>query len=672
MADDERVRRAVAESASLDGMRKAFQNILTRQRENSAKVPDLEARKERLRRVKESSVGNNDLLVSAVASLEANGFKVILAKTAASAVEAVRAQVAGNDLVVKSKSNVSKELHLAEELAEDGIEVVETDLGDRIIQLAGCPSSHPTGPACHMTRAEIAKLFSEHFSRDISDDPAELTAVMREEIASYMDRARVGITGANAIAALEGSVIIVHNEGNAARCASLPDKHIIVTTPDKIVPDLEECLNVVRLQTFLSTGKIVSSYINVISGESYTADIEKQVYRGMHGPRQVVVIIVDDGRLSAEDREPQFCIGCGMCLLHCPVYNVLGPVFGTSGHTGGQGAYLAGSTGKLGESVGGGLFLCTSCGMCEQVCPSRIDTKSGLWSVRESAFESGKGLLEQHTRLASSIKNYGNPWQVPRSRKARWAKDMGLPAKGEVLYFSGCSTPLIHPEVAEGVVRMLRLVGVEPAYLGRDERCCGSVLRKLGRTEQAREMVEACYEDFERAGAKVVVTSCPGCSSALNRFEDIRSRHGVQVVHIAEFLDGRIGPDAMVPPSEAYDVVYHDPCDLGREQDVYDAPRRLIASALGRAPLEMARSRGESACCGSGSGVKSAYPELASAIAKDRVRMARETGATTIVTCCPWCEQGLSECQDQVDGQVEVLDLVELLLRHVRSEGPVK
>ncbi|MCJ7606664.1 MAG: LUD domain-containing protein, partial [Thermoplasmata archaeon] len=205
------MRKAVVESPSLDGMRRSFETILARQRQNASLIPDLEARKERLRRVKESSVCDDELLVKAIASLEGNGFKVILAKTAEAAVEAVRAQIAGNDLVVKSKSNVSKELHLADELARDGVEVVETDLGDRIMQLAGGPASHPTGPACHMTRGEIAELFSEHFSRAVSDDPAELTAVMREEIASYMDRARVGITGANAIAALEGSVVIVHN-----------------------------------------------------------------------------------------------------------------------------------------------------------------------------------------------------------------------------------------------------------------------------------------------------------------------------------------------------------------------------------------------------------------------------------------------------------------------------
>jgi len=181
-------------------------------------------------------------------------------------------------------------------------------------------------------------------------------------------------------------------------------------------------------------------------------------------------------------------------------------------------------------------------------------------------------------------------------------------------------------------------------------------------------MVEACFEDFKRSGAKVVVTSCPGCSSALNRFEDIRSRYGIPVVHIAEFLDGRLDAGSLSPPTDPRDVVYHDPCDLGREQGVYDAPRRLIEAALGKAPLEMARTRGTSACCGSGSGVKSAYPELATAIAKERVRMACETGSTTIVTCCPWCEQGLKECQGPEDREVEVVDIVELILE---SLGPI-
>lgn len=655
-----KVRDAVERKSTLDGMRRSFSTIAGRQKENASRIPDLDTRKERLRKVKESSVGNEDLFLSAVAILRENGFRVVLAKTADAAVRKVRDELTGYDLVVKSKSNVTKELHLSDALESGGVEVVETDLGDRIIQLAGCPAVHPTGPACHMTREEISDLFTEHFGRKVSSDPSELTRIMREEIADYIFRAKVGITGANAVTAAEGAVVIVHNEGNAAKCAMLPDKHIVITTPDKVVPTLDDAVNVTKLQTYLSTGKIISSYINVITGPSYTADIEKKVYKGMHGPEEVVIIFVDDGRMHAEDKEPQYCIGCGMCLLSCPTYNVIGPLFGTSGHMGGQGIYLAGSRGKIDESVESGLYLCTSCGACTEVCPSRIDTKKGISNVRKNALEAKKGITQEHSSVIASVRNYDNPWQVPRRQKPTWSEGLDLDDKGDVLYFAGCSTSLMYPESAKRAIRLMRSLGVEPAYLGRQEKCCGSTVRKLGEERLAREKAEACFRDFKDAGAKLVITSCPGCSSALNHYHELQEDSGIKVRHLSQFLADRLDPSSMASLDGLGPVTFHDPCDLGRAQGVYDEPRRLLSLALSSPIVEMARSRKDSSCCGSGSGVKSAYPELAQAIAKDRIEMAKAVGAKVMVTSCPWCEQSLRECQGD-NPDVQVADLAEIV-----------
>ena len=659
---EKRVKEAVENRDDLDGMRKSFHTILARQKENQGKIPDLGARKERLRKTKEESVGDEALLAHALETLQDNGFRVVMCKTAEAAVRQIKTELAGSDLVVKSKSNVTKELHLAEALDKDGIHVIETDLGDRIIQLAGCQAAHPTGPACHLTRHDISKLFTKHFGRPVSDDPKELTEVMREEIAGYISRARVGITGANAVTALEGAVVIVHNEGNAAKCAMLPDKHIIVTTPDKIVPTIDDAVNITKLQTYLSTGKIVSSYINLISGPSYTADIEKKVYKGMHGPKQVVIIFVDDGRLSAADKEPQYCIGCGLCLLHCPTYNVVGPVFGTPGHMGGLGVYLDGSRDRVDDALAGGLFLCTSCGACKEVCPSTIDTKKGIIEARSNASKQKKGMSSERGSVIASVKNYDNPWQVPRKQKGKWAEGLGVKKKGDVLYFAGCSTSLLFPESAKRAVRVMRALGIDPVVLGKDEKCCGSTVRKLGESQLSRAKAEECFKDFKEAGAKTVVTTCPGCSSSLNQHADLLGKYGVKVLHISQFLDEKLDYKKLTPLRSLGSVTFHDPCDLGRELEVYDEPRSLLSRVTGSVPIEMERSRNMSACCGAGSGVKSAYPELAKAIGLDRVEMAKAAGAKTIVTSCPWCIQNLRECQGDKP-EVEVVDLLELLDR---------
>jgi Fe-S oxidoreductase len=329
--------------------------------------------------------------------------------------------------------------------------------------------------------------------------------------------------------------------------------------------------------------------------------------------------------------------------------------------------YLSGSTGKTEEAFDSGLYLCTSCGACEEICPAKIDTKTGLIDIRAASRSSKKAGISEHESVIASVKNYENPWLVPRARKSKWAKDLDLPKAGEVLYFAGCSTSLISPETAKKAVGVIRRMGVAPAYLGKDERCCGSTVRKLGETKLARQKAEECFRDFKKAGAKLVITSCPGCSSALNHFEDIRDKYGIEVQHISQFLDKRLTRRSLSPKKKSNLVTYHDPCDLGREQGVYDEPRRVIALVTGESPLEMELCKEHSACCGSGAGVRSAYPELANAIATARIEMAKKAGAPVIVTACPWCVESLKECQGD-HSLVKVIDLVDLVDENLVKE----
>lgn len=647
-------------SDSLDGMRRSFSTIIDRRVQNSARIPDIEALRSRLRELKERCVGNEPLMTEAITSLRENGCRVILVKDSDAAVRAIAAELEGESLVVKSKSNVTKEVGLVAALEDEGYEVVETDLGDRVVQIAGCDAVHPTGPACHLTRGQISRLLSERYGRTISEDPEELTAAVRDEISGYLDRARVGITGANAITAREGAIVIVHNEGNAARCASLPGKHIVVTTPEKIVPSLGDAIDVVSLQTLYSTGKVATAYINVITGPSYTADIEKQLFRGMHGPKEVIVVILDNGRLTAEVKEPMYCIGCGSCITRCPVYDIVGPLFGSHGHMGGQGAYLLSSLGMHDAARDAGMYLCTSCGECKEACPIRIDTRNGLIGGRTQSLACGLKLDAEHSTVTASVRNYDNPWQMPRSRKEKWSKGLGLPHEGAVLYFAGCSTSYLFPESARRAIRLMRAAGAEPAYLGQSEPCCGSTVQKLGDAELARRKAEECFAAFAEAGADVVVTSCPGCYSTLDSWNDLKSKHNIRVQHLSQWLDERSERLPLRAVRPLGKVTYHDPCDLGRDRGVFDEPRKLIRAVVGDGLLEMDRSREESACCGAGSGVKSGFPELSSAIGRKRVDHARATGADTIVTACPWCVQNLRECQTGASA-IQVIDLSELL-----------
>ncbi len=654
---------AAADTERYESLRAAFRSVLDKMEENAGRFPDLEKRRERLRAVREACVGDRELLEQAVSNLEANRVRVREAEDAEEAVRLVLEELAGEKLLVKSKTNLAKEIGLAGALEAAGVQVVETDIGDRIVQLAGEPTAHPTCPCAQLDRHDIARALSEHLGREVEPEPNTLIDEIRAELVPLIERARVGLTGANAIAAAEGSVLLIHNEGNLDLVSQRPGKLIILASPEKLYPDLEEAVNMARLETYYATGQPVTSFMRIISGPSKTADIEKELYYGVHGPREVVLILIDNGRseLMADERlrEALFCIGCGACLLQCPVYDILGPEYGTPGHLGGVGVCADCSVGGSGvaASVDAGLPFCTTCALCKERCPVSLDVPGLVEELRARGTAVGLLPVEEHRPLVSSIRNYANPWMQPRRARSRWAGGLGLEPRSEggTLFFAGCSLAFVEPEAARAAVKVLRAAGVEPAYLGSDERCCGSPLLRLGEVELYEQLARENIELFGASGAREVVTLCPGCLKALR---DYRSRFGgfdLEVRHISEVVAGAVrrGELPLKSPS-TLKAAYHDPCHLGRGCGIYDEPRQILSSIMGLEPVEMEWNRELAACCGSGGGVRSAFPELAREIARKRADMAREVGAEAIVTCCPWCEQNLSE-------HIETLDLLQVV-----------
>jgi len=271
-----------------------------------------------------------ELKVEAVEKLQSNGIEVIYAKDSKEALTAIYALVKDEKCIAKSKSNTASEIGLTDFLQDKGIDVVETDLGDRIVQFTEKKkSSHPIGPAAHLNLEEIAQVIREKFNREVKSDPQEILDMVRQDVLDEIAHCNVGITGANSLAAEDGSLVMVHNEGNIS-LVSLLDTHIVIVGIDKLVGTLEEAISVVKLETIYATGKTAPAYVNVVSSPSKTADIEQILLNGMYGASKVVVILLDNGRSEAlkDSRESLLCIGCGSCIVTCPVYNVLGYQFG--------------------------------------------------------------------------------------------------------------------------------------------------------------------------------------------------------------------------------------------------------------------------------------------------------------------------------------------------------
>ena len=313
------------------------------------------------------------------------------------------------------------------------------------------------------------------------------------------------------------------------------------------------------------------------------------------------------------------------------------------------------------------LFTCTECGGCQVIC-SEQGNKNPLKTIvalRERAFRDELAPLPEHEALIKSIENYDNPWQQPRARRDAWMKKMGLAdarkQKVDVLYYVGC-TMAYDPKlqnIARTTAEILQKAGVSFGVLGKDELCCGSTLLRMGDYDAYETRARKNVDMLNSVGTETIITSCSGCNSVLREeYEDFGGLDS-EVMHSLEMVDDLIqsGGIKLKKPVKKK-VTYHDPCHLGRYTGVYDAPRRILEAIPGVELVEMPRNRANAFCCGAGAGVKTAYPDFAAWVAGERVREAESTGASAIVTACPFCEQNLGEATGP---GMEMLDILELV-----------
>ncbi len=216
-----------------------------------------------------------------------------------------------------------------------------------------------------------------------------------------------------------------------------------------------------------------------------------------------------------------------------------------------------------------------------------------------------------------------------------------------MLYFRGCTAREKLTGIQDATEKLLNLADVDYHIL-EDEKCCGSVLLRTGFIEEAAEQIK---KNTEILKGEKIITSCAGCYKTLK--DDYE---GMDVIHISQLLDELIQEGKLKFSKTDYDVTYHDSCHLGRHCDVFDEPRDVIKSAANL--VEMENIRENSLCCGAGGGVKSAYPEIASQMAKSRISQAKETGCKTLITPCPFCKLNLE------NDDLEVLDLTEFLMKY--------
>ena len=385
----ENFRQRTQETVDNPKLRKSFRGAMDfLMGKRAAQFPDpvaFEALRDRGEAIRRYSLSKLPALLEQLESnLTRNGIKVHWAETPEEAQKIVinLMQRAQAPLIVKGKSMVSEEIELNHALAAAGIDALESDMGEYIVQLAGERPSHIIMPAIHKTKEDIARLFAEKVPGvDYTDSVDELIQIGRRVLREKFRETKVGLSGVNVAVAETGTLCLVENEGNGRMCTTAPDLHIAITGIEKIVEKLEHVPPLLTLLTRSATGQAVTTYFNWISGPRREGELD--------GPQEVHLVLLDNGRTQAYAHEAfrstLQCIRCGACMNHCPVYTRIGGLaYGTT-YPGPIGAII--SPHLLGLQATHSLVTASSlCGACGEVCPVRIPIPELLIQLRaESA-----------------------------------------------------------------------------------------------------------------------------------------------------------------------------------------------------------------------------------------------------------------------------------------------
>ncbi len=701
---------ALADSQLSDNLTRFQQSWRASRDDQMAAVdfPDLRAS---MKAAKTEAIDHLDeYLDQFIAAAEAAGSIVHLAADADEANRIIRdiARDNGVKVVAKSKSMVSEEIELNHVLIDDGMEVVETDLGEWIVQLREERPSHMVMPAIHLSRQQVGDVFTTHLGHHVSrEDVGEQVRVAKDAIRDVFFRAGMGITGANALVAESGTVMMCTNEGNGRLTSSIPPVHVVLAGIEKLVPTYDDAMTQLRLLARSATAQRITVYTTFIQGPT-------------PGHQQHIVLL-DNGRRTMRElpefREALHCIRCAACANVCPPYReVGGHVFGHI-YSGAIGLVVTPFFHGI-DAVAGPQSLCLSCNACETVCPVGIPLPRQILDVRKMVV-AHKG-MKQPKRII--LKAYANPGianllfkigrraQKPFTRGSRLIRNRKLPilnrqttwrslpalanpplheqvtrtsppstripseAEGmRVALFPGCMTDRLYPEQGQATIRVLEALGAIVVH-PPDLHCCGLIPNNSGDVTDARSLALRTMASFEAIEADVIVSPSASCVAMMAQDYLHLFRDDPKILPRAEALAGKIidvtsflvhvaklQPGAL-SAGEPRTLTYHDSCQGLNALGLGPEPRYLIEEVMGDTVVELAENR---MCCGFGGSFSLEQPKISRRLMDRKLDNAQATGAQVVVTDNQGCIMHLRGGIDAESRPMQVRHIAELLAERI-------
>jgi iron-sulfur cluster protein len=674
---------------------------------------DFEVLRAEIARGKDETLPRLEELYAAFkARAEAAGAKVYLAQTAREANEIIAgiAKDGGAQRIVKSKSMTAEETFLNDHLEEEGLEVVETDLGEWIIQLRREGPSHMVMPAIHLSRQEVAELFTRVTGEaQDPEDIGKLVKVARRELRIAFLEADMGISGANFAIADTGTLGIMTNEGNGRLVTTLPRIHVALVGLDKLVPDLESALKILKVLPKNATGQVITSYVTWITGAT-------ECKAAPNGMKDLHIVFLDNGRL-AMSKDPVFgevlrCIRCGACANVCPVYGLVG------GHN--YGHVYIGAIGLIltyfyhGRKNARAIVQnCLNCLACKAVCPAGINLPLLIKKVHGAILdEEGTKPLKNrllrrvlaNRRLFHFLLRRASLAQKPLVKdgfirhlpfffdkehefrklpavvrtplRDRWPQVMGKVDRPrlKVALFAGCLVDFVYPEQGEALARVLKDRQVQLDF-PLEQSCCGLPAKCMGEMEIAKELAIQNLKALDPSEYDHILVLCASCGSHIKGTYPLllaqEAGMGVKVQQLAAKLvdfSSFMTEILKVRPEEFRGgrgkAAYHAPCHLCRGLKVTKPSRELLAVA----GYEYTPAKNEEVCCGMGGTFSVDFPELSGELLKNKLDNVAETFADLLVTDCPGCVLQLRGGVAQRQEKIRVKHLAEAVAETWKGE----